>query len=736
MQRNALTLSSGAPEDSFDFLELWRALQRRRRIILWTTLLLFLLGAVYCVLATRRYKATGTIEIQKAARDSLGLDTALGVSDTGGVDSLLLNIEIQTESNLLQSDAMALQVVNQLHLENSPDFKGHFNPLGAVMSLLAPRGRPDGKNLPLAERPNRRESILATFAKNLKVEPTPGTRLIDISYLSQDPKTARAVVDQLMNNLVQASVETTTSSGGASNKFIDQELAGIRSNTERLQDQVAKMQQQAGIVALGTTDTSGREQAYSSVLDQLQQISTTLGEAQTNRILKQAIYEQVKTGDPELVSGLSSNLAAAASPGVSSSLSMIQNLRVELATEQATLAQMQSKFGSAYPRIDESQKRIAEYQRAIQDEIERMRLRAGNDYNIAVQAERGAEATYQKLKAESDAVNNSAIHYTIAREEAESSRKLYEDLLSRSKEAEILQGMKTSDIAIINPALMPGKPARPRVLIYLAAAIFLGLTLGTGLALLTDLTDRRIAAVESVTSKFHRSPIGALPLMSARELPERTGLGSESDLIVHRAPDSGFAEGVRALAGVLLLSRNSAPPQVIMITSPLGGEGKSTLVANLAVVLARQGKRVLAIDTDLRHPDLHNLFKLDNAKGLSNVSATDAGNRSLILAVPGEALLSILPAGPVMAHPSEVLARAHLGEMINEMRRDFDCILLDSASLLDFNDSIPLMRYVDRVLLVSRLRETTQKSVRDSIAKVEEIIPEDHLKLVINGDRK
>jgi capsular exopolysaccharide synthesis family protein len=699
--------------------------------------------AVYCLVATRRYKASGEIEIEKPARDSLGLDSALGVSDNSGEDSLLLNIEIQTQSNLLESEALALRVVNELHLENSPDFKPAFNPIAPLMNLLSPRAHPDPQNLPLADRPNRRETILHTFEKNLKVEPTGGTRLIDISYLSKDPRTARAVVNQLMADLVQSSFEIRPDVNGGTSKFIDQELAGIRSNTERLQNEVARMQQQAGIVSLGTTDTSGHEQAYSAVLDQLQQISTTLGEAQTNRILKQAIYEQVKTGDPELVSGLSATLTSAASPGVSSSLNMIQNLRVQEANEKANLGQMQAKFGSAYPKLEESRNRVAEYDRAIHDEIDRMRARAKNDYEIAVQAERGAEETYQQLKAQADTVNDSAIHYAIAREEAESSRKLYEDLLSRSKEAEILQGMKTSDIAIIDPALLPGKPARPRVLIYLAASLFLGVTLGMGLAILADLTDRRLAGVDSISSKFRRTPLGAVPPLSsseASEMGDGAASGSQPNLAVLRLPNSRYAEGIRALASLTLLPRNSVTPQVIMVTSPDGGEGKTTLVANLAAVLARQGKRVLAIDADLRHPDLHTLLNLGNLFGLTNIMAAapsgEAESTSRLLPVAGQPDLFALPTGPVSTHPSEVLGRARLGDLLAEFRRHFDCILLDAAPILSVNDSLPLVSHADRVLLVCRLRETTQKALREAIGRVEEIIPEDNLKLVINGEMK
>ncbi len=750
---SARTSLSVQNEDSFDFLELWRALLRRRRVVLWTTIVLFLLMAVYCLVAARRYSASAEIEVQKPARDSLGLGSALGIADAGGEDSLLVNIDIQTQSNLLESQGLALQVVNELNLEHSPDFKPTFNPLGYVMGLVAPKGHPDRKGAPLAERPNRRETILRMFKKNLKVEPVPGTRLIDVSYLSQNPQTARAVVNQLVHDLVQNSFDNRPSVTGGSSKFMDDELAGLRANTERLQDQVARMQQQAGIVSLGTTDTAGREQAYSAVLDQLQQISTTLGEAQTNRILKQAVYEQVKSGNPELISNLSGNLTTAASTSVSTSLNMIQNLRIEEATEKVNLDQMEAKFGSAYPRLQETRDRIAGYEQAIHDEIDRMRARSKNDYDIAVQTEAGARQQYDQLKVQADAVNNSAINYAIAKEEAESSRKLYEDLLSRSKEAEILAGLKTSDIGVVNPALLPGRPARPRVAIYLAAAIFLGLTLGAGLAILIDLADKRVMTIDSVRSRFGRSPAGIIPLLPARAasplLPSRAtaemnltgGPGVGPNLAVFTLPESSYAEAVRALAGSLMMSGNPGSAQVFLVTSPVGGEGKTSLTANLAGVLARQGKRVLAIDADLRHPDLHHWLKLTNSSGLTSlVSQSWHAGASLeglqVQAVPEQPELFALTTGPVSTHPSEVLGRAPLGDLLTLFRGSYDCIIMDAAPVLTVNDSIPLLAYADKVLLVARLGLTKKHALVDALTKLGEVVPADDLKLVINAAQR
>lgn len=724
--------SSEKIQDIFDFLELWRALQRRRRIVWAVTGLLFLLTAVYCVVASRKYRSAGTIEIRKASSDSLGLDAALGVSDAGGQDSLLTNIEIQTQSSILESGALALRVVNELHLEDSPDFHPGFNPLGPVFGLFSPKGPPDPVSAPLSDRPVRRDSILATFKKNLKVEPTPGTRLIEVSYLSKDPKTAKAVVNQLIFDLISSSSPAREVAGSDSSKFMEDQLAEIRNRTEQLQSQVARMQKQAGIVSLGTTDTAGKEQAYSAILDELEQIGGTLGQAQSNRILKGALYDEVRRTDPELISGMSGNLSSAASPALSTALNLIANLRAEETTEKANLAQMEAKFGPAYPKLDEPRMRIAKFEQAIYEEIIRIRERAKNDYDIAVKTEQDTRAAYDKLKSQADFVNNSAIGYAIAKEEAESSRKLYEDLLSRSKEAEVLQGLKPSDIAVVSLPLLPGRPASPKILLYLVASLLGGIPFGLGVALLVDLADARILSLAAVRAEYAKISLNVLPLLNRQKM--RQVEESDLNLIVYRLPRSPYAEALRSLANSLFLTIQTAPPQVILVTSPGDGEGKTTLSTNLAALLAQQGKRILIIDSDLRYPGVHKALNMENASGLASLLTSKAADPMLGLQpVSTQSGLFVLTAGVATLLPSEVFGLPRLGEILTEFRRHFDCIILDSAPMLAVNDSIPLAVQADKVLLVSRLGKTISHDLRETIAKLEHFIPADNLKLIVNG---
>ena len=156
---------------------------------------------------------------------------------------------------------------------------------------------------------------LKTFHQNLIVKPVGGTRLIEIDYLDPDPALAAAVVNQMVQELIDYSFETRYKATEAASESLSKQLAELRIRSESLQAQVAQMQRESGIYSIGTTDANGRQQAYSAVLDQFQRAATTLSDAAQNRILKEAIYQAAKSGDAEMLSSLAGNtLGGAASP--------------------------------------------------------------------------------------------------------------------------------------------------------------------------------------------------------------------------------------------------------------------------------------------------------------------------------------------------------------------------------------------------------------------------------------
>jgi capsular exopolysaccharide synthesis family protein len=410
---------------------------------------------------------------------------------------------------------------------------------------------------------------------------------------------------------------------------------------------------------------------------------------------------------------------------MSSSLSLIQGLRLQQATLQGQLGELSAKFGPAYPKLDEIRGNLDALDKAIQSEIDRVADSAKNDYVVSQQVESGARTIFNQDKAEADGLNDKAIEYTIVRQEAEQSRGLYEELLSHLKEAGVLEGLRSSNITVVDPASPPSKPAKPNVPFYLGLALASGLFIGCGTAIFVDLRDNKIHDLRELDSQTGDTPLGILPLfeLNRGRLGGRAGgavgtaLASQpSGLLAIDDPHSPYIEAVRGLRTSLLLSRGGAPPQVVLITSSIASEGKTTLSLNLSILLAQHGKKVLLVDADLRRPSIHKFLRVKTHLGLSSLLAGqgDASFESDFFTLDQVPGLRILCAGPIPPYPSELLGSDQMRKSLEQWRGEFDFIVFDGAPVLPVTDSVVLNELVDARLLIARFNLTERQSLERS----------------------
>jgi capsular exopolysaccharide synthesis family protein len=718
-----------AEQNELSLNDVWSILRRRGKVIAATTGTLFAAALILCVVSQRRYQAVGELQVEKSEMDGLGLASMMG-SSADATDALDGNITIQTEATILQSDTLALKVIKELNLEPTSDFRPHFHLMSILTGWLTPSGSPDPINATLEDSPARRTHALAVFSLNLKVKPVSGTRLIQVSYTNPDPRIASAVVNRLIQQLTDFGFQTRYTATTQASEWLGSQLSDLRKQSEDLQGKVIQLQRESGVFALGGgSEADGKTQngttVYSSVLDRLQQATATLAQAESNRIVKGAVYQAAKSGNAELISGLAGNASVmSASAGLANSLSLIQSLRLQQATLQGQYNQLSSKFGPAYPKLGEVQANIKALDGATQDEISRIEERAKSDFEVSQTVEQGARQVFNEQKRDADQLNDKAIEYSIVREEAEQSRGLYETLLGRLKEAGLLEGLRSSNISVVDPALAPSKPATPNAPLYLGLALAGGLFLGSVLALVVDLRDKSIHDLRELDSNLGDSPLGILPAFAPMpksfQHTEGRIIGPDGllvpQIVALDQPHSPYVEALRGLRTSLLLSRGGAPPQAILVTSSIASEGKTTFSLNLAVLLAQHGKKVLLVDADLRSPSLHRNLGVSAEHGFSTLLSGQTKSSSFsdfttIDAVPG---LSVLCAGPVPPYPSELLGSDQMEVLLRGWRQQFDFVLFDSAPVLPVTDSVILSELVDSKLLLARFGVTERQSLERS----------------------
>jgi polysaccharide biosynthesis transport protein len=682
--------------------DLLNLFDRRRRAVFTTAVAVFLLAVCACIFTTRRYTAISVIQLEKSSSDSMGLDSLMGAASGGASDALSVNIDLQTQANILQSDALALKVIKELNLERNEDFKSHFNPVGWVMGLVSPHGPADTAHASLEESPGRRASVLKVFHANLKVKVTAGTRLLEIDYTNRDPKIAAAVVNHIVQALIDYTFQTKFTATNQVSHWLEGQLGDLRKQSEALQSKVVALQQGSGIFGVGGSDPQGKPIIYSPILDRLQQSTAQLSQAQMNRVLKASVAQVVKTGNAELISQLSgTSIGTSSGQGVTSSLALIQNLRLQEATLGAQIDQDASQFGAAYPKLIQERASLKGVQQSLQEEIQRVAERVQNDLKVASKAEQGARTAYESDRTAAEKLNDKSIEYAILSKEADQSQELYQDLLKRLKEAGILEGLHSSNVTVVDHASPPDKPSKPQVPLYLALGAALGIFFGCCAALLVDAVDNKIQGIGEIEAL-------QIPLLGIVPQFETKSLGAQG--IIIDSQHSAFGEAVRGLRSALLISRSGAPPQVLMVSSASPGEGKSTLALNLAICLSQFDKKVLLLEADLRRPVQRKRLGLEEKGGLS-VMLSDREAANCIVPLPDHPNLHILPAGPVPPYPTELLASERMQTMLKEWRKKFDFVVVDSPPILPVSDSLILEELVDATVLLARVGSTTRAAL-------------------------
>ncbi|MGC2620307.1 MAG: polysaccharide biosynthesis tyrosine autokinase, partial [Acidobacteriaceae bacterium] len=722
--------------------DLFAVLSRRRAWIFSALALTCVIAILYGFSATPRYRATAVIEIQKGSRGAFGLDnTTSDAQATTISDSFDDNLTLQTEIGILQSDALALDVIHREGLEATPDYFAPRTSHFAWMHRLFFWRKPlEPLSVPLADAPNRRYVALKIFAKRTKIAPAAGTRLISVEYSDPDPARAAAVVAALIQSLADYRFQSRSSAAEQSGVWLQAQLTTLRQQTDALDARAAALDREAG--AFGDDD------AHNVVLARLDALNTALSAAQSNRIVREAIWRAVATGDPEVISGLGGN--AGAGVNTQNSFALLQSLRTQEAVAKSQIAESAGRYGDNWPALAEQRSGLATVQRSIQDEVHRLGDRAHSDYAVSLQAENSARDAFDQQKALASSLTGNAVTLRLARQEADSSRTLYTTLLSRLQQTGVLAGLHSGNFAVVTPALVPppDHPTSPSIPLLAALALVGGSTLGCGAALTRELTDNTIhtaSDLQSLAATDLDAPIFAvlpppqpeqpwfrrlLPASHHGDLALEAAAASDYAL---PAPASPFSDALHHLRANLLLAHSERSPQIITIASadpaprpayaPYNAgyfEGQSpSLALSLAIVLAQYGAPVLCVDADLRSAPSAGIFPV--APGLSDALTANQPPDYDHPSMNGS-LLSVLHTGPRPPCPAELIASARMSALLAQWRQEFRFIVIDSPSVA-FAEALVLAQQSDAVLLTTRAGHTRRDAIAPALHALSRQIP-------------
>jgi succinoglycan biosynthesis transport protein ExoP len=635
------------------------------------------------------YVAAARVEVDKESQNMMPFP------DSNSYDEFMdMENYLETQTKILQSETLALQTIKSLDLARYPEFGG-----GPSTTAWAHSG-------PAPQRP----AILGAFLGRLTVKRVANSRLIEVTFEAEDPQLAAQIVNTHLQNFVEQNFRSKYDATIQASNWLSSELEGLRIKVEKSEN--------ARIAYQRANQTWQIDEKQDITTSKLADLSKAVTEAQTDVAQKEALYRMAVSGNVDAL------------PTAHGSEVLTELLKRKSDIDEQ-YAEALNQYGPNFPKV----LRIAAQQKELDDNLSRARKTliesVQQEFNTARSHVELLQETLDKQRAEANDQAEKLIQYHILQHDAESDRLLYDGLLQKLKEATITVGLRSTNIRVVDPALAPGGPSRPQKARNILLAFLIGLVGGVGLALFREYLDNTVKSpddIEALTGLPSLAVVPAMPGLNAHQgrLSRRTGeAGSPGriELLSYAQPKSQISEAFRALRTSLLLSQAEHPPQVILVTSALPREGKTTAAVNLAVTLAQLGDRTLLMDSDLRKPGVRRALNLTLGKdvGLSSYLAGVSSLDEATIQHPTITNLSALTTGPVPPSPADLLSSHRMREAIAELRRRFKFIVIDSPPVMAATDAVILSALTDGVLLVVRSGETPKEAftrTRDLLAAV------------------
>jgi len=650
----------------------------------------FLLALVTVVtIATFRmqpvYEATTRIEIDRESTNFL----PFAGNDPYGLYQDLEDY-IETQSKILVSETLAMQTIKSLNLDQDPQFGGRPQNPGAL-EVAAPK---NGVQSP--------PPALGAFLGGLSVRRVPSSRLLDVTFATTDPKLAAAIVNAHVNNFIEQNFRSRYEATTQASNWLANQLDELKGKVEASEDARIKYERDNQIWTI--------DEKQDVTTQKLADLNRELTGAQADHINKEAVYQLAEAGNYDAIPAVRESSVLQASLKRQGELS-----------DQYTEALNQ--YGPKFPKVVRIEAQLKEIAQLIESEKKAIGTQIEAEYQGSRQRELLLKQALDQQKNEAASMADKMVQYNILKREAEANKQLYDGLLQKLKEAGITAGLRSSNIRVVDPAMLPTGPSRPNKSRNITLAILVGLIGGMGLALLREYLDNTVKNPDDVESLSRLPSLAVVPAFSSSDGKHRgrlqrllrgsgNGYHERVALLSHSQPQSQISEAFRALRTSLLLSQADRPPQVILVTSALPHEGKTTAAVNIGVTLAQLGDSTLLVDGDLRKPGISRALHMADGKytGLSSylagVSALD------VVTVPHPLIrnLHAIPTGPIPPNSADLLSSHRLTEMISELRKRYKFIVVDSPPIMAATDAVILSALVDGVLLVVRSGETPKEA--------------------------
>jgi succinoglycan biosynthesis transport protein ExoP len=684
--------------DELNLRELWRAILRRKFVLLAT--ISVITGATYAYISQQTPLYTAQALIQVTTRDAQVIQVA------GVVDELIADpATIQSEIQFLTSPAFLRRMVEQLNLVEDPEFNGALRE-GAgqpsVLELLNPmRYLPESwlASFAVQQQPaapaadpamQQLNRVVGAFGGGLLIEQVGGSYVISLDFSSEDPAKAAMIANAMADEYLVSQVEAKFQAAERATDWLGKRIQELRGEVLEAEAKIVEYRSRNNLV---NTDNGN------PVTLQFFQLNSQLALAQAERAGAEA-----RLGQARAMLNAEGGVQAAALVLNSVVMANLRNQELELTRR---ISELSSEMGDNHPMMVTTRGELANVREKMQDEVQRIISDLSNEVAVSRARERELQNNMASLQGDASNLDLAEVELRDLTMEADANRELFATFLTRFREIIEQQELQEADAKIMSAASVPVGPSYPLVTLVTAIGFAASLVLGVLLVFVVERWDTGYGfrSADEIQSALGLRALALVPDLSRRE----TNGWSAEDYIVQK-PNSAYAEALQRIRTSLFLADGERTPKTVLVTSSVPLEGKSAIAVSLARQSARSGLKVILVDADLRRPRLHEVLGLANQNGLSEV-LTGRVSPEAAIKHDERSGLDFLPAGVGVVSPPDLFRSSTMRILLEEMGAYYDLVILDSPPVGAVSDGLTLSGIVDKSLYVIRWEQTPRNVV-------------------------
>ncbi|UJF17128.1 polysaccharide biosynthesis tyrosine autokinase [Vibrio sp. SS-MA-C1-2] len=669
--------------------------------IILTTVMITIITVLVLFSLTPKFSATATLLLKADESKPISIQEVV-VFDTTKKDYYL------TQYAVLSSNAVANIVIDEYDLYHNPEFNLSLNGPSAgekinkkflslpVIKDFAPVEKTVTNNVELTEA--IRQEVLAKFKKHLTIEPVRQTQLVQITFTSEDPRLAANVANAIGQAYIENNLNARLNATREATSWLDKKVLELKLQLKTSQKELNQFLRKENL-----TDESGISTLASN---QLNDLSVRLSNATSRRIEAEAMANMLNSmksqNDIDLgsLSSISSN-------------SQVQDIAQAKIIAEQKVAEYSKRYGPKHDAMIGAKAELMSVEQQEKAIVVKLSAGINKQLKTAKDQEYLLKLEVNKKKSNFQGLADSRSEYESLKNQVETDKRLYNLFLNRQKETVATNNYASTNAIVTDNAMIPHYPVEPKKPLIIIIAAIVSVVLSIIIILVKDLLTNTIKSTGDFESKFGLMPIGEVFKVSKNECKEKdfnNAAFSKDKLVV-------FNETFKSIRTSLFFSLKQRKQKIVAISSAIPGEGKSTVAINLASKFAKMEK-TLIIDCDLRKPTIGERFDLNRSElGLANYLFTGTSLQEC-LHHDSNSGLTVLPAGMMVPNPQELLASDKFTDLLEELKEQFDRIIIDTSPMIPVSDALVVGKIVGSILMVVKADSTKINVIRSAMAKV------------------